>query len=48
MENKIKQLLAINKFEHFFKKIYKIRAVTTILGLSRLIYNDLLLDLTWT
>ena len=44
MENKIKQLLAglsINKFECFFEKVYKIRAVAVIPGLSKLIHDDL-------
>ncbi len=48
MESKLKQLLAINKFECFFKKAYKIRAATAIPGLSRLIHDDPSLDLTWT
>ncbi len=47
MENKIEQLLVINKFERFFEKAYKIRAAAAILGLSRLIYDDPSLDLTW-
>lgn len=34
------------KFEHFFEKSYKIMAATTIPGLSRLIHNNLFLDLT--
>ncbi len=48
IESKLKQLLAINKFERFFEKAYKIRAVAAIPGLSRLIHNDPSLDLTWT
>ena len=48
MENKIKQLLIINKFEHFFKKAYKIRTAAIIPRLLRLIYNNPSLDLTWT
>lgn len=49
IENKIKQLLEglwINKFERFFKKVYKMRAVTIIPRLLRLIYNNASLDLT--
>lgn len=50
IENKIKQLLNKEKqrheFKHFFKKVYKIRIVVIISGLSRLIYDDLSLDLT--
>ena len=46
MKNKIKQLLAINKFKCFFEKTYKIRAIAAIPGLLRLIHNDLSLDLT--
>ena len=45
IENKIKQLLVINKFERFFEKVYKIRATAAIPGLSRLIYNNSSLDL---
>ncbi len=48
IESKLKQLLAINKFECFFKKAYKIRAAAAIPGLSRLIHDDPSLDLTWT
>lgn len=47
-ENKIKQLLVRslnNKFERFFQKIYKIKALTTISRLSKLIYNNLSLHL---
>ncbi len=46
MKNKIKQLLAIYKFERFFEKIYKIRAAVVLPELSKLIHNDPLLDLT--
>ncbi len=48
MERKLKQLLAINKFERFFEKAYKIRAAVAIPGLSRLIHDDPSLNLTWT
>ncbi len=46
MENKIKQLLAVNKFEYFFEKAYKIRVVVAIPWLLRLIHNNSSLDLT--
>ena len=46
IENKIKQLLVINKFEYFFEKMYKIKIAAAILKLLRLIYDNLLLDLT--
>ncbi len=46
IENKITQLLVINKFECFFEKAYKIRAAALIPGLSRFIYNNPLLDST--
>ncbi len=50
IENKIKQLLveSINKFEYFFEKANKIKIAATISRLSRLIYNNLSLDLIWT
>lgn len=50
MENKIKQLLVglKYKFEYFFEKRYKIRATAMILSLFRLLYNNILLDLTKT
>ncbi len=48
MESKLKQLLAINKFERFFEKTYKIKATAAIPGLSRLIHDNPSLDLTWT
>ncbi len=45
MENKIKQLLAVNKFEHFFEKTYKIKVAAAIPELLRFIHNNLSLDL---
>ncbi len=48
IENIIKQLLTVNKFECFFEKVYKIRVAAVISRLLRLIYDDPLLDLTWT
>ena len=52
MENKVKQLLnkegSRHEFERFFEKAYKIRIVVVIPGLSRLIHNNLSLNLTWT
>lgn len=47
MENKIKQLLTglKNKFERFFKKVYKIKVTAIISELFWLIYNNPLLDL---
>ncbi len=47
IESKLKQLLAINKFERFFEKAYKIRVAVAIPRLSRLIHDDPSLDLTW-
>lgn len=50
IKNKIKQLLnkegLKHEFEHFFEKMYKIKAVATILGLFMLIHNNSSLDLT--
>ncbi len=40
IESKLKQLLAINKFEYFFEKVYKIRAAVVIPGLLKLIHDD--------
>lgn len=48
IKNKMIQLLEKLKYEleYFFEKAYKIRAIAVIPGLSRLIYNNLSLNLT--
>lgn len=48
MKNKMKQLLVRSKYElkYFFKIIYKRKIVTAIPELLRLIYDDLLINLT--
>lgn len=52
IENKIKQPLnkkgSNHEFECFFEKAYKIKTAAAIPGLSKLIHDDLSLDLTWT
>lgn len=51
LKNIIKQLLNKNRlryeFELFFDTAYKIRVTVAILGLFRLILNNLSLDFTW-